>query len=577
MNDAEEIKKRIDIVEFIGQYLQLKKAGVNHSALCPFHGEKTPSFMVSSQRQSYKCFGCGKSGDAISFFMEMEGFSFPEALRILGERVGVQVSSKPKEQIDREKTLRDKLLNINLVAAKYYKATLSSGGGELALEYLKKRKIPYDMVEKFKIGYAPGTNKLSSYFAKYGFSSKEISLAGSPQKFKYRIIFPIFDTLGFVTGFSGRILENSLPAGASPNPKYLNTPETPVFHKSRTLYGLHLAKDAIRKNKRVVVVEGQMDVISSHIGGVSEVVATSGTALTQDHLKIIRRYTSDVIFAFDEDEAGQKAAINAILMALKESLDVKLVIIDNYKDVGELVENEKEKWPEIVNKALPPIEWLVARMKKGGDEMGAKEKKALVSKALPIVKQMQDEVEKAHYISYLAKTVAVPVIAIERALDKISGSAGDEKTSATMTKIEKDFKLDILSFVVSYPRFASKLDLPSPNYFAGSEYDEFYNKVYKCYNPKGKNEECIREAIQSYPDELKKKIAVSALEWDGKIAENETEALAEFVGILNRIKKDRREITKKEFAAKISAAESSGDMEKVKKLMLELQDVFKEN
>lgn len=572
MNDIEEIKKRIDIVEFVNQYLQLKKAGINHTALCPFHGEKTPSFMVSSQRQSYKCFGCGKSGDVISFFMEMEGFTFSEALRILGERVGIQVSLKPKEQLDREKTIRDKLLNINLIAAKYYKAILVGKEGSQALEYLKKRKISQEMIERFKIGYAPGRNRLSEYFAKYNFSEREISLAGSPQKFKYRIIFPIFDTLGYVTGFSGRVLESALPNGFSPNPKYLNTPETPVFHKSRTLYGLHLAKEAIRKNKRIVVVEGQMDVISSHIGGINEVVATSGTALTPDHLKIIKRYTDDVIFAFDEDEAGQKAALSAIAMALREGLEPRLTIIDGYKDVGELIEGDRAKWPDVVSKALPPVEWLVARVRAGKDRLEAKEKKVLVARAIPIIKQMQNEVEKAHYMSYLAKVVEVPLVAIEKTSQSVRVERAKE---VVLPAVASNLELSVLAFAASYPELADKVELVAPNYFGENGYREFYNSIYNCYNPKRKNKDCISEATRSYPEDLKKKIAVCALEWDGKIAEDQAKALAEFVDILNKIKKDKREIIKDEFARKISAAESSGDMDEVRKLMQELQESLK--
>lgn len=573
MNDVEEIKKRIDIVEFISQYLQLKKAGVNHSAICPFHSEKSPSFMVSPQRQSFKCFGCGKSGDVVTFFMEMEGFSFPEALRILGERVGIQVSLRPKEELDREKSIKDKLLAINLTAAKYFKVILRQKEGEQALSYLKKRKIPDNIIEKFKIGYAPRDSKLGQYFARYHFTEKETALAGSPQRFKYRIIFPIFDVLGFVIGFSGRILESALPEGFSTNPKYLNTPETPVFHKSRCLYGLNLAKESIRKSKRVVVVEGQMDVISSHVAGVEEVVATSGTALTPDHLKIIKRYSTDVIFAFDEDEAGQKAALSAIAMALREGLDVRLTIIDKYKDVGELVESDPKEWKEVLDQALPPIEWLVQRAKKSGQMLEAKDKKTLVAKAIPIIQQMPDEVERAHFVSYLAKAVGVPSIAVEKSLLKLKMPENKENTSGSPAR---DIELDIISFMANYPDLIGKTEPVLPEYITDGSYLEFYNKLHKCYNSEGKVEDCISSAMGSCPDDLKNKIAVSALEWDGKIEEDQERALSEFVDISNRIKQNKKEMVKDEFAKKISQAESSGDMDKVRELMKDLQDCLKQ-
>lgn len=571
MNDAEEIKKRIDIVEFLGQYLQLKKAGINHSAVCPFHEEKTPSFMVSPQRQSYKCFGCGKSGDAISFFMEMEGLSFPEALRILGEKVGVQVSTRPKEELDREKSMRDKLFNINLIAAKYYKAVLRQEEGSRAIDYLTKRKIPENIIEKFKIGYAPAHNTLDRYFTKYKFSSKEVTLAGNPQKFKYRVIFPIFDVLGFVVGFSGRVLEAALPAGFSANPKYLNTPETPIFHKSRCLYGLNLAKDSIRKNKRVVVVEGQMDVISSHIAGVEEVVATSGTALTQEHLKILKRYTSNIIFAFDEDEAGQKAALGAISMALLEDLDVRLTIIDKYKDVGELVESNSSEWEQVVDRSLPPVEWLVSRAKMRKATLEAKDKKDLVIQAVSIIKQMQDEVERAHYVSYLAHAVGVPTIAIEKSMSKIKVQSSEERQ---ITVVEKDLELDILSFVANYPNLLAKIEMPKGEYFTNNTYREFYKKLHECYNSGSKVGDCLSKLMESCPDDLKQKVTASAIGWDGKIEEDQEEALAEFVDISNRIKHNRKELIKAEFARKISQAESEGNMTEVRDLMKKLQESF---
>lgn len=573
MDDVEEIKKRIDIVEFIGQYLQLKKAGVNHSGLCPFHEEKTPSFMVSPQRQSYKCFGCSEAGDVISFFMKMEGFSFPEALRVLGERVGVQVSLRPKEELDREKSFRDKILSINLTAAKYYKAVLWQKQGAPALEYLKQRAIPAEIIQKFKLGYAPALNRLDQYLSKYHFSNGEIQAAGNPQRFKYRVVFPIFDTLGFVVGFSGRILESQLPSGMSPNPKYLNTPETPVFHKSRVLYGLNFAKDAIRKSKRVVVVEGQMDVLSSHIAGVEEVVASSGTALTAEHLKILKRYTNDVIFSFDEDEAGQKAALAAITMGLEEGLDIRLTTIEGFKDVGELVEKEKEKWPKIISAALPPVEWLAYKAKRDSDLNNAKDKKQFVAKAIPIIRKMEDEVERSHYVQYLAKTVGVPSISIEKSLSKIKIS---ENKREDLAPIERDLELDILSFVVNYPVLAGKVNLVSPEFFENMQYRQFYNQTYKCYNLGEEVEHCIKKTVASFPQDLEGKIQSVAIEWDQKISEDEGAALSEFVDILGKIRSGKREAMKTDFARKIAEAEALGDMDKVRRLMEDLQKSLKE-
>jgi DNA primase len=340
MDQIEEIKAKIDIVDFIKQYLDLKKAGINYSARCPFHTEKTPSFMVSAERQSFRCFGCGEGGDVISFFQKIECLSFPEALKILGEKVGVQVNFS-KDQFEAKKTDKELIYQINLLAAKFFKLSLHDKVGNQAFKYLKDRGLSENTIEKLKIGFAPADSKLQQIFEKKKFDFQALSKAGHPERFRYRLMFPIFDTFGSVIGFSGRIIEEGLPKFISPHPKYLNTPETAVFHKSRAIYGINFAKDAIRQKKRVILVEGQMDVALSHEAGIEEVVASSGTALTQEHLKILSRLSENIIFCFDEDEAGQKAAESATELALEMGLDVKLTKIEGFKDVGELVKQDK--------------------------------------------------------------------------------------------------------------------------------------------------------------------------------------------------------------------------------------------
>jgi len=573
MDNVEEIKKRLDIVEFIGQYLQLKKAGINYSALCPFHKEKTPSFMVSPERQSFKCFGCNEGGDVITFLMKMEGLTFPEALKVLGERVGVNVELKPKEEMQRAKTKRDQIFKINLLAAKYFKAMLRLPQGAATLKYLKGRGLSQGTIEKLKIGYAPATDKLEKYLAKR-FPASELALAGHPERFRYRIMFPIFDVLGQVVGFSGRIFEPALPKGLSAHPKYLNTPETPVFHKSRALYGINFAKAAIREQKRVVVVEGQMDVASSHEAGVSEVVASSGTALSQDHLRVVGRYSPNVIFAFDEDEAGQKAAYSVVPLALKEGLEVKLTIIKGYKDVGEMVQAQKQLWPKILGGALPPVEWLVEKAKQslGAMEMTAQDKKHLAAQALPMISQMPDEVEKAHYLSYLSHVVGVPQIAIERAMGKVR----EPKTRAQppLAAEKRDYELEALAVLLNLPELG-QVFVESPLEFESEDYQKVYNQVKKCYDSFKEAPARLKKLSGTLGRELKEKLGAAVVVWDQKITEDKETALAEVVALKAHLVGKRNETLKANFASEISAAESRGDLEKVKKLLGKLQESLK--
>jgi len=577
MDNIDEIKKRIDIVEFIGSYLQLKKAGINYSALCPFHTEKTSSFMVSSERQSYKCFGCSESGDVISFFMKMEGLSFPEALKVLGERVGVQVELKPKQQLDREKTRRDVIYNVNLLSAKYFKAVLWSKEGKPALDYLRKRGLSDKTIEKFKVGFAPPETKLIGQLQRHGFSQSDIALSGHPERFRYRIIFPIFSVLGQISGFSGRILEDILPQGLSPHPKYLNTPETPVFHKSKVLYGINFAKDAIRKNKRAIIVEGQMDVLMSHEAGVEEVVATSGTAITEEHMKILGRYTPNIIFSFDEDEAGQKAADNAVKIGLLNSLEVKLTTIEKFKDVGELVQSDGKMWAEVVKRALPPIEWLIIRAKKVNPELSALQKKELAQKALGFISRMQDEIEKSHYISYLAKNLAVPVMSVEKALNRmLEKRLNPKKSEKEEMKSPKDnLEISFLSFVLFYPAIASQTKLNDALEFEAEEYSKVYKEILSCYDSKSNIKECLEKVQNSLSRDQRDSFGAEALGWDKKIEEGRDEAIAEFIAIKHLLFRKQNEKVKDDFAHRIAEAESSGEIEKVRNLMIELQENLK--
>ncbi|MBI3261114.1 DNA primase [Candidatus Berkelbacteria bacterium] len=350
MTDVEEIKAKIDIVDFIGQYVTLKKAGSNHKAPCPFHQERTPSFMVSRDKQIFKCFGCGESGDVVSFLMKQENLEFREALQILADKVGVQLEkSKPKAVYEEEKNTKNRLLAINALAAElYHKILRDHPIAQGARDYLSERKLTNETIKQFMIGYAPRKDVLTQLLSQRGFTTQEIRAAGSPEMFHHRITFPIFDQIGNVVGFSCRALD------PQDEPKYLNTRETALYNKSRIIYGLHQAKQAIKHAAQAVVVEGQMDVVASHQAGVPTAVASSGTALTEDHLRILARLTPTVVFAFDADEAGLKAAMSAIELALPQELVVRLVDFPSgIKDTGELVASDPKAWPELVSAARP--------------------------------------------------------------------------------------------------------------------------------------------------------------------------------------------------------------------------------
>jgi DNA primase len=532
--------------------------------------------MISPERQVFRCFGCGESGDAISFIQKMEGLSFPEALKILADRVGIQLEFSSNKDFQKQKSEKEKLFRINLLSAKYFKAMLSTKEGKPAMDYLSDRGLTKEVIERFRIGFANSPDRLEKILLKEGFSYKDLSNAGNPQRFRHRIMFPIFSVFGEVVGFSGRILESVLPEGVSPHPKYLNTPETPIFHKSKILYGLNLAKDQIRKTKRAIVVEGQMDVAMSHVAGVENVVASSGTALTEEHLKILGRYTTDIVFAFDEDEAGQKAARSAVIEAYKLSLEPKLTIIEGFKDVGELAQTKPAEWAKIVASALPAVDWLIKTHGFPIDNPSAEQKKNLTKEALVFISNMPDEIEKAHYVDRLSKVIGVPQISVEKALAKVaqvSRSKKHESQADLTAQYSEPLNLErqLVSVVLLLPNLATKITLPDVE-FSDNNYQEIYTKVKSCYNQPSKDmANCLRAIRDELPREAQELFAVSAVAWDKTVQESESIALAEFEALIKKILSSKRELLKTKYATAIAEAEKSGDIAKVKQLMQSLQ------
>jgi DNA primase len=328
----EEIKNRLDLVEFISSYVQLKRAGAYYRGLCPFHQEKTPSFFVSPQRQIWKCFGCQTGGDVITFFMKIENLEFKEALKILAERLGLELSPYERER-QQEK---NKIFKLNQVAVKFYKEQLKVN--QSAKEYLQRRGLTYKTIDDFDLGYAPSGSALRDFCLSLGYSLADLEVAGlinarKEDRFQARLIFPLVDHLGRVVGFTGRILEEQ--EGIA---KYLNSPETAVFRKSRFIYGLHASISEIKTAKEAIVVEGQMDWLLAFQSGLKHIVALSGTALTDEQVKLLKRFTQKVVLAYDEDEAGIRATLRSAPLFLHYGFELEKLLIGGVKDLGEFFE-----------------------------------------------------------------------------------------------------------------------------------------------------------------------------------------------------------------------------------------------
>ncbi len=573
MDEIEEIKRRIDIVELISSYLTLKKAGSNYKAICPFHQEKTPSFMVSSEKQIFKCFGCGEGGDVFSFIQKMENLEFPEALRMLAERSGVQLKRrifKPEEGKDK-KTI---LYQINDLSARvFHKLLISHPSGKIAFDYLKKRGITAATIKEFMIGYAPSSGSMRQFLLKKGFSGTDLSEAGSPDRFFKRIIFPIRNRLGQTIAFTGRVLD------PKQEPKYLNTPETIIFHKGTVLYNLDQARGTIKQENAVIVVEGQMDVIASHQAGVKNVVASSGTALTADHLHILYRYTPNIIFAFDSDSAGLITAKKAYEMAIAAGFNVKMVKLGEYKDPGEMIAQDARSWQRTVKAAIPVIDWYFdlafgKRLNVNGEpltDLTSQEKKEIAKEILPVIKIIPDQIEQAHYVNLLAKKLGIREEVVFDALTKVAGEkkARSEPTTPKKTLSREELLLAILLFrPVKISQVQAKI---SQNEFKDPLLRQIYNSVQKEYNKEGK-------ISKQFLNNVDRKVAntISALILNAEdIYRQEPEKIEEDLSdLIKNFSLAEREAIKNYYALEIKKAESARDIKKLKKLIEEFQDAI---
>ncbi len=424
-SDIEEIKSRLNIVDVVGGYIKLEKAGINYRARCPFHSEKSASFFVSPSRQLWRCFGgCNEGGDIFKFVMKIEGIEFVDALKLLADKAGVQLR---KESADYQKMKNERQILLDLCerATKFFDAQLEkSKTGLEAKQYLLKRGMKEETMKDWRIGYAPDSwQGLSDYLIGLGFSRDAISNGGlgikkDSQKFfdrfRSRIMFPIFDLNSAVIGFTGRIFKSEDEA------KYLNTPNTLLYDKSRALYGMDKAKLEIRQKDFCVLVEGNVDCIMSHQAGVKNCIAVSGTALTPIHLGIIKRYSSNLVLAFDMDLAGNNATKKGIDMALKSGFNVKVISMVSEKDPADIVLLEgPEKWATLVNEAKPINQFYFDLAFKNRNPESLEDKKKIVNDLLPIFKKIDNNIEQSYWLESLSSKLKIKEEDIRTEMKKV--------------------------------------------------------------------------------------------------------------------------------------------------------------
>jgi DNA primase len=489
MSVVDEIKERLDIVDVISGYVPLKKAGRNFKGLCPFHAEKTPSFIVFPDTQSWHCFGaCGTGGDVFGFIMKRENIEFGEALRLLAKRAGVELAPRGPAETAEEKR-KERLREINAATAQYFhNLLLQSKQGAKAREYLAKRAIASETINAFQLGYAlDAWEALKGHLVSRGYKVADILAAGliveregggHYDRFRGRLIFPIRDMRGQVIGFGGRVLDDGLP-------KYLNSPQTPLFDKSSVLYGIDLAKGAIRRENMAVIVEGYMDVLMAHQHGIANVVASMGTALTEAQLRLLKRLTKKFTLALDADTAGDQATLRGLAVA-RETLDrqvvpvptprglisyegrldaeIRIITLPEGKDPDEVIKENPELWNELVQASLPVVDYYFEALTSDLDLSSAKGKSEAVRRLLPIIREVTDSTEQNHYIQKLSRLVRED----ERRLQaRLKGTGGRNSAKGKgLAKIARQKKGGPLSSLPGLPeaeKYCLLLFLKEPN------------------------------------------------------------------------------------------------------------------
>jgi len=579
MDAVEEIKSRLAVEDVVADYVQLKRSGRNLKGLSPFQAEKSPSFMVSPEKGIWHDFSSNKGGNMFSFIMEMEGVDFRGALEILARKAGVELEAYGKSRSNAK--LKERLTDALDLATKYFQQNLVKNPG--SLDYLvAKRGFTKETIINFRLGYAPLVDSgLVNALSKRGFSEEEIIKAGLGVKryhglgdmFRGRIMVPLMDQMGGPIGYTARQLVDD------PNsPKYFNTPQTLLYDKSRHIFALSQAKDAIRSSKYVVVVEGNLDVISSHQAGVKQCVATAGTAVTEHHLKGLSKFTGDIRFCFDQDVAGLNATERAIELA--QGLDIKLSVIDiqDAKDPDELIQRNQTLWTEAITKPIYAMDWLLERYKKLHDITSANGKREYSDHIMRAIRKLTDSVEQEHYLDKLAEITDVSGQAIRSKF--IQRASIDIEPRLKRSKVdESDVKHDnsayqdqLLGLLLMYPltrRIFETLEFEPV--FATPEKQYIFEFI--ATNPQTTITSELPEDLQSVKDYVNIML-LKAEELYQNLDANER--LIEVNNLVHRLQKDVRKQKQTEITSQIKDAEDIGDYPRVQELLGSFNELLKE-
>lgn len=588
MDIVSEIKSRLNVEDVVSQYVTLKKSGKNYKGLCPFHQEKTPSFMVSPEKQLAYCFGCHKGGDIINFVEEVEGIEFSEAIKVLADKAGIDPADyQNKVSQKHSKSERDELFDIhNKVAAFYSDLLWNSEKGKKVLEYLRGRGLTDEIIRHFEIGYSPDSfDTTHLHLVKKGFSRKMLSLSGVSiskdtqsneiyDRFRNRLMFPIKDSMGRIVGFGGRALKKG------DEPKYLNSSDSPIYQKSEILYGFSDAKPEIKNKGNILLVEGYFDVIMSYQVGAQNVVASSGTALTLKQIKLIKRLTKDVIFCFDTDEAGIDAAKRGFELAQTEGMNIQMLTVPEAKDPADFIKENGEKWLDTVFQNIPFMEFCINDFKGRFDINSVDGKKKFLKAVLPYIKFLENSVEKDHYIREIAQKIGAKEVQIYDELKKVAKQsqkiASEEVTKNDPTK-KKISPINLtLGLIYAYNNILGNYLEKIPHEHFSEQQKNIYNHIKDNYNLLRTEDdvETKKEFLSSLDSDSKRSIElISMFIEEFYSAFNDSMLEKEIERLIEREKKGLSERKRRSLSVQIGEAEKNGNTDEAKALLQELREI----
>ena len=579
MDAKDEIKQKLSVEEVVGDYLELRRSGRNFKAISPFTSERTPSFMVSPEKQIWHDFSSNKGGDIFSFVMEVEGVEFREALEILARKANVDLGQFKKNDNGASK-LKKRILEANKLAVQFYHICLSRKAE--ALDYIKNnRGYSVETIKAWQLGYSPEDGKsLYTFLSKRGFGELELSKAGLITKrrngwgdmFRGRIMIPLADGQGNYVGFTARLLKDNPSA-----PKYFNTPQTLVYDKGRQVFGLHHAKESIRTNDFAVLVEGNLDVIASHQAGVKNVVAAAGTAMTADHLRSLSRLSLNIRLAFDSDKAGVNATERAVSIAEAVGVDMKVIEMpEGAKDPDEVIQKDPDLWKRSVGNYLDAVEWIIKKYQQEYDIKTPGGKRKFSTIVLKVISGLQDPVEKEHHIKKLSQVLDTSVASL---LAKISQSASkpNAKKPSKAGFIEADslaYQDDFLALNCYFPDVRDGLKIIEANAFTTKERLWLFDALKMAATKKRFDVSCIdQKDLNNYQDYVN----ILTLTAEEKYASfSPADLLAETMALARRIKQIQQTYARKRLTEDIREAEARDDQEGVARLLEEYQRGLKE-